>query len=180
MTPMTYRLKKFFSTLEKIVGSVEKLSNLCGSWLIIFLMGLIVSDVSYRTIARRSILGAYTLAEIIMVGICFFSMAYTQNQRGHVRMDFLVNRLKKKSSDFAELMASVLSLVICVLIFYQSVVEAKVAIDIRLVTSGIMEWPAWPLKIIVAFGFLLLSIRIAIQLTQQIHLIVPEKKDRAN
>lgn len=172
-------MKHFFSFLGKLVDRVEEWSNLAGVWLIVFLMALIISDVAYRTLAGRSILGAYNLAEIVMVGICFFSLAYAQKKRGHVRMEVLVDRLRGKALHLTEIVAFFVSLAICALIFYQSILEALLAVDINLITSGIIQWPAWPFKIVVAFGFFLLCIRIGIQLTQQIRLLVAEGKHHA-
>mgnify|MGYP003681907178 CR=1 FL=1 len=142
-------------------------------------MLLIGSDVAYRTLTGKSILGAYNLAEIIMVGICVLSLAYTQRQGGHVRMEIVVNKLRGKALQFIEIIASFLCFTICALIFYRSVVDAGVAIDINLITSGIIAWPAWPLKIVFAFGFFLLCIRIGIQLIQQIRPLVVKGRHHA-
>ena len=172
-------MKHFLSVLGKFIDRVEEWSNLAGTWLIVFLMVLIISDVAYRTLAGKSILGAYNLAELIMVGIVFLSLAYAQKQRGHVRMEVVVDRLREKAQQLTEIAAFFLSLAICALIFYQSILEALLAVDINLITSGIVQWPAWPFKIVVAFGFFLFCIRIGIQLTQQIRLLVAEGKHHA-
>ena len=87
-------MKLFLGLFRKFVDIAENLSNLGAGWLVIFLMVIVTSDVVYRIAAAKSIAGAYTLSEIIMVGICFLAMAYTQKQRGHVSMDFVVTRLK--------------------------------------------------------------------------------------
>ncbi|MCF8062447.1 MAG: hypothetical protein K9M82_08030, partial [Deltaproteobacteria bacterium] len=60
-------------------------------------------------------------------------------------------------------------------LFYRATIEAIGAVKLSLVTSGIIQWPAWPLKIVVAFGFCLLSIRVLIQL---VHVLayMPEKE----
>ena len=154
--------------MEKCIDRIERISNKCAGWLVVFLMGLVVSDVSYRFVIKKSIAGAYSLSEIIMVGICFLAMAYTQKEKGHVAVDFVLLRLKGKSRQWLEVISSVLSLIISVLLFYRSFVEAQLAVKIRLVTSGIVNWPAWPLKIVVALGFFFLSVRIAIQLRERV------------
>lgn len=158
----------FLRPLERYIDPVERLADKCAGGLIIFLMLLVVSDVTYRFVIRKSIAGAYSLSEIIMVGICFLAMAYTQREKGHVAVDFVLLRLKGKSRQRLEVLSLSLSLVISVLLFYRASLEAQLAVKINLVTAGIVEWPAWPLKIVVALGFFLLSVRIAIQLWQQI------------
>jgi len=168
-------VKFLFQLFSRFIEILERISHLSAGWLIILLMALVAIDVAYRYIVNKSIAGAYSLSELVMVGICFLSMAYTQKVKGHVAVDFVVHRLKGRVSQFMECISSLLSLMISSLVFYRSATEAHLAVKIRLVTSGIVEWPAWPLKIVVAFGFLMLSIRIAIQLNQQIQLIIGKR-----
>jgi TRAP-type C4-dicarboxylate transport system permease small subunit len=111
-----------------------------------------------------------------MVGICFLSIAYTQKEKGHVAVDFFTLKLSGKPLQAVEMASSLMSIIISFLLFYRSAVEARIAVDVNLVTSGIVSWPAWPLKIIVAFGFLMLTIRIAIQVKQQVRSIIQGEK----
>lgn len=168
-------MKDLFKLFKRFIDIIEKFSNLGAGWLIILLMALVAADVIYRFVLNKSIAGAYSLSEIMMVGICFLAMAYTQKEKKHVAVDFVIHKLKGDASQYLELFSSLLSLIIGILLFYRSAAEAHVAVKIRLVTSGIVKWPAWPLKIVVAFGFLLLSIRIAIQLNHQIRLIIAKR-----
>jgi TRAP-type C4-dicarboxylate transport system permease small subunit len=162
--------------MEKFTTAVEKASNACSGWLIICLLLLVTSDVVYRFVSKNSIAGAYSLSELLMVGICFLSIAYTQKEKGHVAVDFFTLKLSGKPLQAVEMASSLMSIIISFLLFYRSAVEARIAVDVNLVTSGIVSWPAWPLKIIVAFGFLMLTIRIAIQVKQQVRSIIQGEK----
>lgn len=162
------QLKLFISNLGKFVEKVELWSGLGSTWLVIFIMLLVTSDVTYRAIAGKAILGAYNLTEIIMVAVCFFAVAYTQNRRGHVRMEIVVDKVKGKARLLIEIVSLFICLLISALMFYQSIVEVRVALSIRLFTAGVIKWPAWPLKIVVVFGIFLLCLRITIQLGQQV------------
>ena len=165
-------MKLFSNYLGKFVEKVELWAGLASTWLVVFIMLLVTCDVTYRAIAGKAILGAYNLTEIIMVAVCFFALAYTQNKRGHVRMEIVVNKMKGRARLFTEVVSLSICLLISVLMFYQSIAEVRVAISIRLFTAGVIKWPAWPLKIVVVFGIFLLCLRIAIQLGQQMrHLI---------
>ena len=144
-----------------------------------FLMALITSDVLYRTLAGKSIVGAYELAEITMVPVTYFTIAYCQKYKGHVRMEFVVDRLRGKTRHLSEIIALFLSLSICVVIFYRAIVEAQQAVGIGLVTSGVVQWPAWPFKIVLIYGFSLICIRLGIQLVQQIRLLIAEGGNHA-
>jgi TRAP-type C4-dicarboxylate transport system permease small subunit len=165
-------LKIFFCYLRKFLEKVELWAGLGSTWLVVFIMLLVTCDVTYRAVAGKAILGAYNLTEIIMVAVCFFALAYTQNKRGHVRMEIVVNKMKGRARLFIEIVSLFICLLISALMFYRSIVEVRVAIGIHLFTPGVIKWPAWPLKIVVVFGVFLLCLRIAIQLGQQVrHLI---------
>ena len=163
-------MKRFFGFLGKILDRAEEWSNLVGTWLIVVLMLLITSDVVVRTTTGASIVGAFEFTELVIVGIVFLPTAYTQRQKGHITMDLIVSRLRGKTAQNVEIFALLLSFVISTLIFFQTAVEAQIALDIHLTTAGVIKWPASPLKIALAFGFFLLCIRIGVQLTQQIRL----------
>jgi TRAP-type C4-dicarboxylate transport system permease small subunit len=173
-------LKNLFIFLVRFLDKVERWSNLVGVWLIIFLMLLVSADVTYRTLTGQSIVGAYELAEIIMVGVVFFTLAYCQKHKGHVRMEIIVAKLQGKLLHFTEVVALLLCLVISVLMSYQALVEAKHAVEINLVTAGIIEWPAWPLKLGLAYGLWLFTLRIGTQLAQQILLLISGEKVHAD
>ena len=165
-------LKQLSVALGKAFEWVERWSNIGGVWLIVFLVVLVSADVVWRTFAGKSIAGGYELAEIVMVPICYLTLAYCQKHRGHVRMEFVIDRLRGKTAQFVEMIALILSLAICALMFYQSIIEAQKAVDIRLVTSGLVEWPAWPFKIMLVYGLFVFAVRIGVQLVQQIRLVI--------
>ncbi len=158
----------FLSFLRQFEEHLERWSGFGSTWLTLFLMLLVSTDVLYRAVVGKALLGVYNLSEIVMVGVCFLALAYTQNRRGHVRMELVLERLPRRARGFSEATSLLLSLIVCLLMFYRSVVELQVAIEIRLVAAGIIKWPAWPLKIVVSFGLFLLCIRLGLQFGEQI------------
>lgn len=171
-------MKVGFIVLGKFVDKVEKLLYLGGSWSSVFLMLLVVADVGYRIFTSRSIPGQYELSELIMAGMVSCTLAYTQNLRGHIRMELLIDRLTGKTSRLVEAVALSITLAICIIITYQSALEAAVAVDMPLFTMGIVQWPVWPLKIGVSVGFFLVCLRIVIQIIQLIRSPMTETMTR--
>ena len=97
-----------------------------------------------------------------MIG-CFLVLAYTQRENGHVRIDFLVERLPGKSRHYTELAALTLTLIVCLIFLWQSILQSSLAITMRLYTSGIMEYPLWPARVLVSVGLLFLCVRLVLQ-----------------
>ena len=161
--------------MTTVVNKITRVLIAIGTTILALMMFLTALDVGLRYIFNRPLSGAFELVEYMMAILIPFCIVYCADQKGHVAVDFVVHRLKESASQFLEFLSSFLSLIISILLFYRSAAEAHLAVKIRLVTSGIIEWPAWPLKIVVAFGFLLLAIRIAIQLNQQIQLFIAKR-----
>jgi TRAP-type C4-dicarboxylate transport system permease small subunit len=165
-------VKLSIEKFTKCFDSAEKISAVVAGYVIVCLMLLTVLDVAVRAIAGESIEGVYTLSELLMVAVCFLATAFTQKENAHVTMDFLMVRLKGRILNYTEVFASILSVAICALLSYRATVEAIGAVEMKLVAAGTVPWPAWPFKIAVAFGFLLLLIRVSIQFTQKLRLLL--------
>lgn len=153
---------------NKCFNYLERLSNLAGTWLIVCLMFLVTSNVFSRYFTGKELLGAYELSTLLLVGIIFFSISYTQNVKKHVTVEVLISRLKNNTLAAFEIFALLISLFVVSLLFYRSLLETITAVNINMISAGIIRWPVWPFKIIVSFGFLLFCIRLVIQLVQRI------------
>lgn len=147
-----------------VFDAIEKWLNGIGVWLIIALMLSVTVDVVHRTLLGRSIVGVFELDELLMVGICFFVLAYTQRQRGHVRVELVLIRLPEKARYFTELAAWLLTLAVCAILLWQSIVQAQLTISMHLITTGLIQYPLWPARICLSIGFLFLCVRVGIQL----------------
>jgi len=165
--------------MSRFINEIERWSSLLGTWLIIFLMVLVCADVTYRTIFNASIIGAIELSEMLMIGICSLTLAFTQKERGHVRMDLLMGRLKGRTRQVFELTAVLLCFIFAILVFIMALIFAKDSIAIMEIVEGISEFPLWPWKTLIPIGFFLLCIRLMIQLIQHFQQIIgsTSKKD---
>ena len=163
--------------MSRFFNTVERWANLLGTWLIMFLMILVCSDVIYRTISSKSIIGAIELSQMLMAGIAILTLAYTQKERGHVRMELLMSKLKGRTRQIVEFTAILICLAFSILILIMTSILAKDSIAIMEIVEGISGLPLWPWKTIIPIGFSLLCIRLAIQLIKHFHLILhPEQR----
>lgn len=164
--------------MGRFINTIERWSNLLGTWLIIFLMVLVCADVIYRTLFSASIIGAIELSEMIMIGVCSLTLAFTQNERGHVRMELFIGKLKGRTRQVFEFTAVLLCFLFVILVFIMTVISAKDSIAIMEIVEGISELPLWPWKTLIPIGFFLLCIRLMIQLIKHLKLILiqPEKR----
>lgn len=150
------------AAFRRVFDLSEKLANAVGVGLIFFIVLSITVDIIVRTITGSSITGVYELNELLMVG-CFLVLAYTQKEKGHVVVDVLISHLSSKPRHYVEMVALSLTLIVCVLFFWQSIVQALTAIQMKLFTEGIISYQLWPARLVVSIGFLLMCIRLLFQ-----------------
>ena len=159
-----------YQVLVKICGS---LSGIC----VLAMVLTIVVDIAGRTLFSRPLEGTLEFNEMLMVVIVFLGVAWTQSEKGNIKIEVLTSRLSPKRVRAVNLAVWSMSLVFCVLITLGGITEAMHSARIQEELWGIARFPVWPGKIILAFGCLLLSIQLCIDMIRELcHLLSREDK----
>jgi len=157
-----------FARLEKIQVSVERFFNGVAAAIVVFMMGLTTVDVALRYLFNSPLAGVYTLCEMLMVGIVYLAIAYVQQQKGHVRVDVLIDHLQGPPRLAFELGTLILALVSFSLMTWQA---GRLAWDAWVTgdyAMGLIEYPFWPTKFAMTFGLGLLCLRLVTDITNLI------------
>jgi len=128
------------------------------SWvllLVILILG--TSDVLGRYFLNSPIKGAREISSILVVAIVSFSWAHVQSRRGQITVDFVVSRLPARAKAIAQLVVSLVSMVVFSLIVWQSA-----SIAVRTWQRGyqvpILQVPMGPFHLLVTAGAFLLCL----------------------
>lgn len=151
------------ASIDEFVFKIESMFNLTSAFLILFLMFLAVVQVVGRKAFNVPVRGYVDWVEFAMAIFAFISIAYTQKLGGHVRMEFIISRFKGRLLWALEIIGTVLALFICAVLMWYAYTHFLRAWNIG-DTSMDIELPIWPSKLLVAFAFLSLNIRLLIQL----------------
>ena len=149
---------KRFSLLRATEGKIKTIEdwlNLCAVFIIMFLMFFATAEP-----------GHVEIVELIMAGVVFFGIAYTERVGGHVRMELFVTRvLKGRAYHIAEVLTATLSLFVYIFIlvytFKASVFSYQIGDN-----TAYLYWPTWPSKFAIPLGSFFLCIRFAIEIIQ--------------
>jgi len=162
---------KRFGILRAIEGKirvVEDWLNLASVFIIMFLMFFATAEIIGRYIFNAPIPGHVEIVELIMAGIVFLGIAYTERVGGHIRMELFVTRvLKGRAYHIAEVITSGLSLLVYVFIFIYTFKFTLFSYQIGDVTAYI-NWPTWPSKLLIPIGSFFLCIRFFIEFIQHL------------
>lgn len=157
------------SRIDRAVFRFESALNLAGGLVVLMLMLLAVVQILGRKIFNAPVPGFIDWVEQFMVIFAFLGIAYCQRLGGHIRMDILIGRLSGRPLWLAELVSVILMLILMIMLFWGSWLHFLRAFDF-----GSPWWsrdstidialPIWPAKFLVAFSFLLLSLRLVLQI----------------
>lgn len=162
---------KRFNLLRIIEGKiriVEDWLNLVSVFIIMFLMFFATAEIIGRYAFNAPIPGHVEIVELVMAGIVFLGIAYTERVGGHIRMELFVTRvLKGRAYHIAEMITTGLSFFVYLYVFIYTLKFALFAIQIGDVTPYI-NWPTWPSKLAIPIGSLFLCIRFIIEFIQHL------------
>lgn len=143
-------------SLNKILLPISMILQGVGAGVLAVMMFLTASDVTLRQF-KLPIMGTDDITAFLMAILISFGLAYCTIKKGHVQVDFIVERLPARTQAIINSITTLLSFVICVLITWQSFANM-----ISVYKSGATSWTlniiVYPFAGIVAFGFALFAL----------------------
>jgi TRAP-type C4-dicarboxylate transport system permease small subunit len=150
------------SPFERFYRAYGRLLRFCGliSQIATFVMMLlVVINVLGRYLINKPLTGTLEFTESLLVLIIFLSVALTQYDGGHIRVNLITRRLPKA-------WARVLTVIsmLCGAAFFTWCGYAAWVFAAQSYSFGEQEWgevvfPLWPMKFVVFFGIVLLAIQ---------------------
>ena len=150
------------SRADRLYHRFEKMLALLGGIVIMLLVLLATVNVLGRWIFSLPISGYIDWVEQAMAFMAFLGLAYTQRLGGHIRMDILVSHLHGRKLWFAELVSTVLMLLVTLVLIYGSWLHFLRAWQIG-DSSLDINLPTWPAKLVVPVALSVLALRLLLQ-----------------
>ena len=162
---------KKFSFLNRAnwgLKHIEDWLNLASVFIIMFLMFFATTEIIGRYVFNSPVPGHVEIVELIMAGVVFFGIAYTERVGGHVRMELFVTRvLKGRAYHVAEAITAALSLFVYIFILIYTFKASVFALQMG-DNTAYLYWPTWPSKFAVPLGSFFLCIRFLIEIIQHV------------
>ena len=108
--------------------------------------------------------GTLEITESTMVLIVFGALAFTQEKRGHIRVELLHGYMSARLKSLADLFTHFLALVFFVLLAWYSFGELSYSWEIREATMGTIRFPLYPARTLLTAGALLLVLQLALDM----------------
>ncbi len=147
---------KGLSPLVNVLGSI-------GAGIVAVMMLVTVVDVGGRRLFNQPLFGSMDLSSFMMVIVVFFSITHCELTKGHITIDLVVSRLKKRSQDIINTIAYLIFLVTFGWMTWELSHHA-VEVWHNHIVSYTLKIPTAPFVFIAAFGCALLSLLVLMHL----------------
>ena len=127
-----------------------------------------VADVVGTEFLGRPLLGTLEFTESTMVLVVFGALAYAQERRAHIRVELLYGVAGARGKSFMEAVTHIVAFLFFGLVAWQGVGELLYSWEMKEATMGSVRFPLYPARFFLLLGAVLLVLRLAIDVAQDI------------
>jgi len=153
------RLKRFYSAAETILGSYTP------AVVLFFTMCFIMSEVIGRFAFSHSIKAQVEIVGLTVVLICFLSLSIVQRNNQQIRVSILQDKLSGQAGSILRGLTLIFSLMVVMFLCYATGKFTLIAYAKDYATMQ-LRLVHWPVVMFMFIGLLCLSVRLAIQITE--------------
>jgi TRAP-type C4-dicarboxylate transport system permease small subunit len=159
----------------RLLAATERVLLAFGAVAVAMLALLTMADVTGRYVFVQPIPGTYEVTQLMLVAIVFTGIAAVQAAHAHIRVEILLNRIRRRRFRVAlELLALACGVAAFTLIGWQGWLDFLRAWCTHDYTMGLIEFPTWPVKVWIPLGSAVICFRLLHQITQEIRKLVRE------
>lgn len=149
---------------DRLMAGVSATLALLSGTLLAAILAVMVADVARRNATGRSIAGAYEVITIMLVGVVFLGLAHAERTDSTIKLTLLTSRLPAPAALSLRLLSGGVSLATCAWLAVATVEAAQRSVERGELQQGLLSIPIWPAKVVIAAGFSVLAIELALSL----------------
>lgn len=151
-------------TLSYLLERIALAVLLVGGVGMLMSMFLGVADVVGTQLLHVPVPGPYEITESTMVLIVFGALCYAQIRRAHIRVELIYTRMGPRTQAAMDVVADIAAIIFFSLLLWQAKNEAQYSYQINERTVGLIRFPLYPARIVLAAGTALLILRLTLDL----------------
>ena len=154
--------------VSKIVERLALVVLLIGGMGMLFSMFLGVADIVGTQVLLIPVPGPRELTESTIVLIVFGALAYAQIRRSHIRVELVYFQMPPRVRAVMDVITDLAAIAFYGLILQQAIGEAQYSLQINEATVGLIRFPLWPARFILAAGCALMILQLALHLIEDL------------
>ncbi len=128
-------------------------------------------DATARYLINSPIPGIFELNEVLLVICVYMGMAWTQIERGHIRVTAFLMRVSEETEVKLNIFAWVVTFIFLFILAYQSAIGAWESFQIREFRWGSVQMPIWWAKALVPIGCWMMNIQLIFDIWKDIEFL---------
>jgi len=158
-------LNRAINLIDRIFSPLIPIVKYVGSFFIVVMMLLTVSDVIGRRLFNNPITGTYELSELMLIIVVFFSIIYCQVLKGHISINLFTTSLSARGQNILDAIMYVFFFLISCFLSWRLWVYATEISQGNLV-HGVLAIPLAPFVHLESVCCALLSLFVLLHLLQ--------------
>ncbi|WP_370400415.1 TRAP transporter small permease subunit [Sulfitobacter sp. JB4-11] len=154
--------------ISRIVERLALVVLLIGGLGMLFSMFLGVADVVGTQVLLIPVPGPRELTESTMVLIVFGALAYAQIRRAHIRVELVYFQMPPRVRAVMDVITDLAAIAFFGLILSEAISEAQYSLQIGEATVGLIRFPLWPARFILAAGCALMILQLVLHLIEDV------------
>ena len=151
---------RFVGALERVLLQLGTISGFAT----LAIMLIVMIDVTGRAAFNAPLPGGLEMSELLLVALIFFGFAAAQQRRQNFSVDILTRHLPAFLQRILDLLALFVGLGVAGLLAWFSAGQAVKSYDRGEASFGIIPFPIWPARFVLAFGLVCLTLQLAIDI----------------
>lgn len=153
----------------KAVDAATLALSIVGQVGLFIIAPLVTADVIMRGLFHSPIPGVLEIVQALNVIIIFLSIAFVQRLKGHIKIDLVVSHMSPAQLDAFETFCWIVGLAVFSLLTWQMSIFTVESWRVREATMGLIYFPVYPIKFLIAVGSFLLCLGFIIDITRSIN-----------
>jgi TRAP-type C4-dicarboxylate transport system permease small subunit len=154
--------------VSKIVERLALIVLLIGGTGMLVSMFLGVADIVGTQVLLIPVPGPRELTESTMVLIVFGALAYAQIRRAHIRVELVYFQMPPRVRAVMDVITDLAAIAFYGLILQQAIGEAQYSLQINEATVGLIRFPLWPARFVLAAGCALMILQLFLHLIEDL------------
>jgi len=150
---------KVFAWVDKALDQINFAMVIISAGLLLGLTLIVGADITLRYLLYRPLGWVKEVSEYILVFLGFLGAAWILKDDGHVKMDLVISKVGARTQTMMNLITSIISTVVVLIITWFSVRVIASFYKTKLVVPSVLEPQKWILLTPILVGCLLLAIQ---------------------
>ncbi|AEA33503.1 TRAP transporter small permease subunit [Hippea maritima] len=149
--------------IERLIGWIDRLSNLfayLSAFFLIVIIVLIVSNIVLMSLFNKSIMITDEYSAYMFAAFVMFSVSYTLKEGGHIKITVLTSRLPDGVERIAKFLTTTIAFALSIYMFYFSCVMVYQAYVYQMRADTVAQTLLWIPQLCMPIGFFILSLQL--------------------